>query len=39
MEGDNKRKGEESHERRFRVEVNSTIAGLNLLSRTKFLSR
>ena len=39
MERDNKNKGKESHERRFRGEVNSTIGGLNLLFRAKFFSR
>ena len=39
MDRDNKNKGEESHERRFRGVVNSTIGGLNLLFRAKFLSR
>ena len=39
MEKDNKNKGEESHERRFRGEVNSAIGGLNLLFRAKFFSR
>ena len=38
MERDNKNKGEESLERRFRGQVNSTIGGLNLLFGATFFS-